>query len=307
MDSLKNKITKNKKDLKQSSIDSYINTVQKLSSYLGFKKFNIKYLKDHESVIDFIDTKSNFSLSTKRNYITPILVICDIYKFDKDIHKAYSDYHTKLSNVQNELYYDNVKNEKEYNNWISFDEIQDKIKVLKTNSKNNIWIFQQYVILCLYTLLPPIRNDYAGEMLLLKNEKENENEKCNKIVLSTSKLVLCNYKTSNTYGVKCIDIPKDLNNILTEWYNKREKELSFQPKFLLIKQSNPHEFVSKNLLTKILNKIFYPKKISTTILRKVYLSEKYPVINTYREMKNDAYIMGHDINTAKLIYSKQLN
>lgn len=305
MDALKKKISKNKKDLKESSIDSYISVIQKLSGYLGFKKFNIKYLKDHESVIDFIDTKSNFSLSTKRNYITPILVICDIYKFDKDIHKAYSEYHTKLSNQQNELYYDNVKNEKEYNNWITLDEIHDKLQFLKKQSKNNIWAFQNYVILCLYTLLPPIRNDYAGEMLLVKNENE-KNEKCNKIVLSTSKLVLCNYKTSSTYGIKIIDIPEDLNKILTEWYTLREETLLFQPKYLLIKQSNPKEYISKNLLTKILNKIFFPKKISTTILRKVYLSEKYPVINTYREMKNDAYVMGHDINTAKLIYSKQL-
>lgn len=300
---LKQKLVKFKPDLKESSIENYISTLKLLAKYLGIKKFNTKYLKDYESIIDFLDNKSEFSIPTKRNYITPILVIIKMENFSEKIQKAYSEYHTKLTNEQNETYYDNIKNEKEQQNWISLDEI--KVKISKLSQTKDIWIFQHYLILNLYTLLPPIRNDYAGEMLFLKNDNTEENN-CNKIILSKKQLILCNYKTTNKYGTKIIDLPNELVEILDKWYILREKHLSFQPKYLLIKQTNPHEFMSKNLLTKTMNKIFYPKKISTTILRKVYLSEKYPVINTYREMKNDAYIMGHDINTAKLIYSKKI-
>lgn len=300
--SIKQKLIKFKPDLKESSIENYLSTLKLLSKYLNIKKFNLKYLKDYESIIDFLDNKSNFSIPTKRNYITPILVVIKMENFSDKIQKAYSDYHIELTNKQNETYYDNLKNEKETHNWISLDEIKSKIVLL--SKTKDLWTFQHYLILNLYTLLPPIRNDYAGEMFFYKTDKNDDN--CNKIILSKKQMILCNYKTTNKYGTKIIDLPEELLSILEQWYNLREKVLSFQPKYLLIKQTNPSEYMSKNLLTKTLNKIFYPKKISTTILRKVYLSEKYPVINTYREMKNDAYIMGHDINTAKLIYSKKI-
>ena len=63
--------------------------------------------------------------------------------------------------------------------------------------------------------------------------------------------------------------------------------------------------MTNNGLTKYLNKIFKPKKVSTTILRKLYLSEKYPVIHNRDDMKKDAYIMGHSVETQQGIYRKK--
>lgn len=308
MNRLKNKILKVKPDLKESSIENYITNIKKLSEYLNMKKFNIKYLKDYESIIDFLDNKSEFSLSTKKNYMTSILVVIKTETFDKNVVNAYTEYHKNLSQKQTDIYYDNSMNEKEKDNWISIDEIKTKIdslrKLINANPHNIIDIFQQYLILNLYTLLPPLRNDYAGDMILLKNDSKS-NESCNRIILSKKEMILCEYKTSKTYGKKIIVLPDDLVRILEEWLVLR-KQREINSNFLLIKITNYNEKMSKNLLTKYLNKIFYPKKISTTILRKVYLSEKYPVIHTYREMQKDAYIMSHDINTAKLIYSKKI-
>lgn len=307
---LKNKILKVKPDLKESSVENYIINIRKLSEYLNMKKFNIKYLNDYESIIDFLDNKSEFSLATKKNYITSILVILKTGKFDKNIIESYSEYHKKLAQKQLDTYYDNNMNSKEKENWISISEIQSKIKSLRELIDKNkdsdliIDIFQQYLILNLYTLLPPLRNDYAGEMILMKTDS-SKNDNCNRIILNKKEMILCDYKTSKTYGKKVIILSDDLTKILEEWWDIRKKE-QISSKYLLIKITNYSEPMSKNLLTKYLNKIFYPRKISTTILRKVYLSEKYPVVHTYREMQKDAYIMSHDINTAKLVYSKKL-
>ena len=46
--------------------------------------------------------------------------------------------------------------------------------------------------------------------------------------------------------------------------------------------------MTKNGLTKYIYKIFKPRKVSTTILRKVYLTTKYPVIYNRKDMKDDA-------------------
>jgi hypothetical protein len=62
--------------------------------------------------------------------------------------------------------------------------------------------------------------------------------------------------------------------------------------------------LTKNALTKTLNRIF-DGKISVSMLRKSYLSEKYPVSHTRTEMENDAYIMGHSVNTQQTIYRKK--
>ena len=63
--------------------------------------------------------------------------------------------------------------------------------------------------------------------------------------------------------------------------------------------------MKKNGLTKYLNKIFKPKKVSTTLLRKLYLSEKYPVVHNRKDMKKDAYVMGHSVSTQQGIYRKK--
>ena len=64
--------------------------------------------------------------------------------------------------------------------------------------------------------------------------------------------------------------------------------------------------MTNNGLTKYLNKIFKPKKVSTTLLRKLYLSEKYPVIHNRKDMKQvtitsdimeDLNILGNDDNS----------
>lgn len=309
-----NKIKKFKPNIQDSTLNNYIFNMQKLHEHLNLKKYNIKFLQDHESILDLLESK-NYSVSTKRNYIIAILVfIQSESKFDKDILDKYSEYLNDLTNIQNEKYYDNDKNLKEQNNWITLNEIENMKQHLLAdfnkstkNTNECVYKYQKYLILSLYTLLPPIRNDYAGDTIITLNTDTTKYiDYCiNTIILNESKFILCNYKTKGSYGNKIIDIPKELNDILTIWYNLREKYFKTVPKYLLIKTTDHTVFLSKNHLTKYLNSIFYPKKISTTILRKVYLSEKYPVIHTYREMKNDAYIMGHDINTAKLIYSKK--
>ncbi len=316
-----NKIKKHKPDIQESTLKTYICNIQKLHEHINAKRFNIKFLKDYNSIIEILEDK-NYSLSTKRNYIISILVFIKADStISESISNKYSDYLNKLTDIQNEKYYDNDKNNKEAENWISLNEINIiKEKLLKEyntlnpDSTESVFKYQKYLLLSLYTLLPPIRNDYAGETIIiekntLNNKDTDYNSYCiNTIILNESKFILCNYKTKGSYGNKVIIIPEELNQILYHWYKLRKNVFKDHPSkkmYLLIKASNHDEYLSKNHLTKYLNNIFYPKKISTTLLRKIYLSEKYPVIHTYREMKNDAYIMGHDINTAKMIYSKK--
>ena len=153
---------------------------------------------------------------------------------------------------------------------------------------------QQHLILLLYTEIPPIRNDYAQMKVYYNKEVKGENY----IHLKKKLIFLSKYKTSKTYGEKQIEIPAKVVKIVRRWVDITGNE------YLLIniRDRNP---MTNNGLTKYLNKIFKPKKVSTTLLRKLYLSEKYPVIHNRKDMKKDAYIMGHSLETQQGIYRKK--
>ena len=63
--------------------------------------------------------------------------------------------------------------------------------------------------------------------------------------------------------------------------------------------------LSRNALSQLLLKTsqkYMGKNISTTMLRKIYLSSKYA--NVKEEMKKDAKIMGHSVSTQQNVYVK---
>lgn len=314
-----NKIRNYKTKIKDSSIDSYLLNIKKISKELfNSTKPSIQYFRDISSVKDYVEALK--SLASRKNMITSIIVMLNSYKeeFPEEIIEAYALYHKELSKKQEESYLDNVKSQREELNWITRDDIFKKMKELndtliswKGSKRMSLDKKQQHLVLSLYTLLPPLRNDYAIVKIVDNPEFEANEEAIDKdynyINLSTSMLLLCKYKTDKHYGIKKIEIPVDLLNIIVDF--ERVKKEYFTDKlthdFLLV-NTTTGKSMKHNTLTKYINKIFYPKKVSTTLLRKVYLSERYPVTSTYRQMQEDSYVMGHNIDMAKKVYSKKL-
>jgi len=68
--------------------------------------------------------------------------------------------------------------------------------------------------------------------------------------------------------------------------------------------NNDLKRMSKVNLIQNLNSIF-KKKISVTMLRKSYISEKYPVEFTVEDMEKDANIMGHSVSLQQSTYRKK--
>jgi integrase len=307
-------IKKYKPSIKESTIKNYLRNIRKISKELfNSDKPSIMYFMDHESVLDYIDRIANpFS---RKTICTSILVLLGSNKeFSDEIKLKYSEYHAKLSLLHDKIYNENVKSNKEESNWITREEIYELIKKLKskTNNKNLtprqiVDTYQQHLVLNLYTQLPPIRNDYAD----VKIVQNSFDEKCidtnyNYIVIDEKILVLCNYKTAKYYGTKKIPLPDPLMELIIEYQKIKKDLLGYSGDFLLINTTNKTQ-MNTNTLTKYLNKIFSPKKVSSTILRKVYLSEKYPITYSMSEMQADAAVMGHNIAIARQVYTKKLS
>lgn len=306
----RSKIRTYKHKIKDNSIKVYIDNVKKLTIELfGSTKPNVKFFRDHESVLEYFSSISN--LASKKTMVTSVVVMLKSYDFDKDITKIYSDFMLSLSKAQNTEYLENRKSEKEDANWITQKEIKKIVKDLKKKTKDKtlterqkVDTLQQLLVVSLYTELPPVRNDFSFCKIL---EKIPDNEPDNYINLNTKEFILQQYKTSKFYGKKNIELPDTLFKIIKE-FEKLKKEIygdKIHHNYLLINTTN-FAPMNRNCLTKYLNKIFAPRKVSSTILRKAYLSEKYPITHTMQEMVKDADIMCHSLNVAQKVYKKIL-
>jgi hypothetical protein len=139
---------------------------------------------------------------------------------------------------------------------------------------------QDFVILSLFTLIPPRRSlDYVEFKINNIDTNKDNYIKGNSLVFNT-------YKTSTQKGQQTIKIPKELKSLL----NKYIKLISDKSDYLLF--NNKIEQLSIPNFTLRLNKIF-GKKVSVNMLRHIYLSEKHA--DNLKEMKDDFAKMGSSL------------
>lgn len=300
MDEIKKKIKEERSNIKENSLNAYLSNIKRIFKDVFDNEINIKKFNQFVKVKKYLD---ELNPATRKNIMTSIIVLLKAYNINKKTLKKYEKYFEEIV-VDFENNYDNQeKSEKEKKNWITKNELDKKINDLEENineidfenlTKTNEDIIQQHLILKLYSEIPPIRNDYAQMKVYHNKNIKGENY----IDLTNKKIILNNYKTDKTYGEKQIELNNNIIQLIKRWINITGNE------YLLIniRDKNP---MTSNGLTKYINKIFKPKKVSTTILRKLYLSEKYPVIHNRKDMKKDAYIMGHSISTQQSIYRKK--
>lgn len=300
METIHKKIALSRKNISENSLNVYLSNVKKVFKEVFSDKIDIKLLNQFAKVKKYLMT---LTPATRKNVMTALIVLLKAYETPKRTLNKYQKYFEELISDYENNYDNQVKSDKDNKNWITYEQLMNKIKELEniiskydtsklTNKEEDI--IQQHLILTLYTEIPPIRNDYAQMKVYHNKEVKGENY----INLKKKVIILNKYKTAKTYGEKEIDIPDKVIKIIRRWIDITENE------YLLIniRDRNP---MTNNGLTKYLNKIFKPKKVSTTLLRKLYLSEKYPVIHDRKDMKKDAYVMGHSLETQQGIYRKK--
>jgi hypothetical protein len=278
-----------------------------------------------------LQSEKTWNVTTKRNILT---AICSYLRHTKKV-KAYnkSKYTMLLDTFNTEIenhYNLQIKNKKEEDNFLTQEELHEYTLLYKDvydkfidggsqASLKDLVSIQKYLIILLYTRLPPMRLDFAmtkiinediiGDDISVNSQIEQfcdtDNSVCNIINLKDNIFYLVKYKTKKTYGMKKILLDNETIDVIKLYIKHREYVLSDTTPYLLLNLNNKRgEGLSKNSLTKTLNRIF-GKNISVSLLRKSYISEKYPVTHNFNEMQKDAYIMGHSVDTQQRIYRKK--
>jgi hypothetical protein len=272
----------------------------------------MKIVKSIDKVKDKLSDKTG---NTQRNYFNAIIIWLMAVDGDKDLIKEYGDIRDELNKKYEDEQASGKISDKQKENFVEMEELEKmiadmekEIKSKKLKKKENLTakeraLVQVFVLFSLYTRLP-LRNDVSEMSAITKREYNNLSDKDKKehnyLVVNKSDMfmVLNKYKTSKKYEENKIEISKDLEKILRMWIRMEGMGILFK--------SSTGKALSRNAISQLMiktTKKYLGKSISTTMIRKIYLSSKYADVK--EEMEKDAKVMGHDVSTQQKVYVKK--
>jgi integrase len=283
---LEERIKERKGQVTANTIRTYASLLKSLY-YAHHEKgsdMNLKWFDNQDHIIELLKDKA--PSSRKTTYSALVCIADDNDKYRKQMMSDALDY--------NKMIKSQVKSEKQSENWKSFDEIKKiyesnyaKVKPL-LNSKEELGkkdyaSLEDFIILsitCGYWI-PPRRSQDWCEMKI-KNFNLKEDNCINK-----GHFIFNKYKTAKFYHEQAVPIPKGLKVILTKWVRQNKGEYLINDHYG--KQMTPIK------LSQRLNKIFDGLKISTSMLRHIYLTSKLKDVPKLQELEQLATDMGHSL------------
>lgn len=304
MSEVQDKIKTLRPNLKPNTIKQYEAQLRKLQKL--FDTDNYKFLDDPKKVEEKIN---HLHYTSRRNVYNAVIILLLALDKDEKLIQEYGDMRDELNKQYQDEQASGKISDKQKDNFVDIEELykmlgqmEKDIKPLKkkdTLNQNERQLIKGYTIFSSLVRIP-VRNDLAGLIFISKttyNKLSNKEKEDNNYLVQLKnnlQYIFNEYKTSKKYKENVIDIPKDLQKILRQYI-----------KFNNYKVGDVIFPISKNGLTQLLTKYsmkYMNKKISSTMIRKSYLSSKYS--NMKKEMEKDSKIMGHSVQTAQKVYIK---
>ena len=287
-------LKKNRPNLSDGSLKTYNSVIKNLLKKLNTYDIDIFY-KEPAKVFNILE---NYEYSKRKTMTAAVIVLIQNQASESVLNK-YKKLLLEDVNKYREFKETQEKTEKEKENWISMQEINNIYEDLEKEAnilfkKNNLNMqevqrLQNFIILSFYHLIPPRRLLDFSEMKIKDYKEDDDN------YIKGDKLIFNKYKTKKNYGTQTVDMPKNLYNIYRKWLNFNDTN------FLFFDRNNNK--LSKVTLNQRLNKIFN-KNISVNMLRHIYISEKVlkdtPAL---QDLKKTAEKMGHSVNE-QVLYKK---
>ena len=297
-----------KKGATESTAETYIRTLVTLNDKQPFK--SLMFLKKTDAVMDRM---KDYALSTRKNMVAAAASVLNLYE-QPGYKKTYQFYSDKLKEMHADLDEKRgdtlQKTEKEEKNWIAWEDVEKKRDELKAEvdkfaSQKSVTIKQynqllSYLLLCLYTYLPPRRNQDYQEVWVVREWKESMPTDRNYLDLHGQQFVFNKYKTAKASGQQRVEIPdNELKDAIVMYlkhnpHYRASKNKSNEYRFLCKADGTPLTVV--NAITRILNKVF-GRNIGSSMLRHSYLSKKYGAV--MEDMREDAELMAHGLDVQK--------
>jgi len=215
------------------------------------------------------------------------------------------------------------KTEKEKENWVMYNDIVAyikknepiAIKAFKANKNKTTFLnLQQMLIMRLYTDIPPRRLDYQNMTIM----SYNDYKKLNTEIRENNLWVFHKTKSKGSFFSFGVSLPKtqayikDEDNAVIWDCPKQIQKLIYLlrtfkgEKSLLL--NTKLKAINKSSLSKLISKAFknaFNKKVGSSMLRKIYDSEKFKNDVPLEERIKIARMMNHSIMVSMTHYTKQ--
>jgi hypothetical protein len=279
MKSIQERLKENKENISASTLKTYTSLLKTLyyNNHPKDSEVNLEWFDNQDTVIESLKEKPYSSRKTTYAGLVAITKNNDKYK------KALLEDGNKYKEFINTQ----TKTDKQEANWKSFEEIKTVVDTYYEKSKpllkkkelddKEYKQLQDFIILALTSgvFFSPRRSSDWVFMKIKNINKEADN------YIDKNKFIFNKYKTAKFYNQQQVDIPKELKKILTKF-------IKLNPNDFLLTDALGKQ-LSTTRLTQKLNAIF-GNKISTSMLRHVYLTDKLkdvPAINQLKQLAHD--------------------
>lgn len=289
MESCIKQIKENRPKLSDSSLKTYCNILRNLHKEVFGDKAEFDhhhFTKDQEEVMEHLG-KVKFNI--RKTILSALVALTEGV-----VQHNYRELMIKDAHQYNAIQRENLMTDTQKENWVSWKDIESHLEKLRNQyayvfkedkpSREEMLNLQKYVILCCYVLIPPRRAMDFTCMKVKNFDKAKDN------FYEGGKFHFRKYKTAKFTGLQIEKVPQNLAMLLKKW-------IQFHGEDLLFSDYYGRELTSSGM-TKILNSIFAPKKISVNQLRHIYITEKSAPL--MEELEKTASAMGHSTAQAKL-------
>lgn len=268
---------------------------------LGLELTNANILKHVNKVYNYILEDGQYATTTKRDYL---IILCKVleylkqpklrdYIYNKNV-KPLAEQHTKEE-------YKQVLDENEQINYIKYDVLFNKVQELINiyNSDYNIKNMIKLLVLSLYVLQPPLRNDYYN-MKIIYNDAHND-KKSNYLLLDKDNIyiIINNDKVINLHGTAEIPITNAILKTIIKIYLDE-----YAPNNIYLFQNKNGTPYKKHQIQYIINTMFNDKLLNIYNLRSSYITNFYKNNLGLLERSILADKMRHGTKQAELSYFK---
>lgn len=298
MASLTNVFKKNRPDLSLGSLRTYTSIVKNLGEQMDIP------INGPEDIIsrynDIIDHLKDVPAKVRKTRLSALVVFIDQSKskHTEDAVKAFRQQMTDDGKESDEIDLKQELTDRQKQGMMTWDEVmnrytrleQEVLPLMKHNDldKRSMFKVQLYVLLSCLILIPPRRSlDWCAFKL-----RDIDADKDNYMVVEKRKpyFVFNTYKTASKHGQQKEEIPKKLHTIMKRW-------IELNPNSHLIMNTKQTRECNSTQITNMLYS-FFDRPTSTSMLRHIYLTNKYKDVPALKEMVDTASSMGHTLDEA---------
>lgn len=286
MSELKEYIKDKRPSLSDSSLTTYTSILRSLyRKVFGDPKINFSKFEETDKILNHL---KDLPPNKRKTILSALVIITDNKKYRDLMLEDVKSYNHEISKQE--------KSESQEENWVSQSEVKNMFEELKKNANliykktnktnSDLQVLQNFIILALFTLIPPRRSKDYVDFRIKNINKDSDN------YIEKGKLVFNSYKTAKTYGRQEVSIPKELSTILNKWIKTNPTDY-----LLFDANMNPLSAVKLN---QRFNRIFDGKKVSVNNIRHSYLTDKYAEnMKVKKAMADDMSKMGSSLNMAE--------